>query len=166
MKINFDKIICINLKSLNAQQLFAICETYRIGFESLYRDKQEGCTMIWLTEDCDAIAGVYNEVFSIFEKFNPLTKREYDRIKKIKPIKTPKMPKSDAALNNYRAFLSEGYDIGTKSMDSKIANRSSYKESSEIDIDEVFEIDALLDKIGKYGIGSITEKEKRFLDNQ
>lgn len=166
MKINFDKIICINLKSLNAQQLFAICETYRIGFEVLFQSKREGYTMVWITEDPIAIAYVYNEVFSINEKFNPLTKKEYDRIKKIKPIKTPKMPKSDAALNNYKAFLAEGYDIGTKSMDSKIASRVSYKESSEIAIDEVFEIDALLDKIGKYGISSITEKEKRFLDNQ
>lgn len=171
MKINFDKIICINLKSLNAQQLFAICETYLIGFGGVCENKKAGFTMIWVTEDCQIIAHVYKEEFHIAEKFSPLTKKEYDRIKKIKPIKTPKMPKGDGAVNNYKAFLAEGYEIATKSMDSKIANRSD-KANSEIvenevfKMREIFEIDAILDKISKYGISSITEKERLFLDNR
>lgn len=173
MKINFDKIICINSGSLNSQQLFAVCETYRIGFEAVYESKMAGVTMEWITEDRDVIAYVINDKFIICEKFNPLSKKEYDRIKKIKPVKTPKMPKDDTTLGNYKAFVSKGYEIGTKSIDSKIANRSFTKPISDVAIDVaktelpvVLEIDAILDKIGKYGISAITAEERSFLDNQ
>lgn len=173
MKINFDKIICINSGSLNAQQLFAVCETYRIGFEAVYESKMAGVTMEWITEDRDVIAYVINGKFIIGEKFNPLSKKEYDRIKKIKPVKTPKMPKGDSTLGNYKAFVSKGYEIGTKSIDSKIAKVASIDQISDVVIEEskfdlpvVLEIDAILDKIGKYGISSITAEERSFLDNQ
>ncbi len=51
MKINFDKIICLNLATVNTQQLFAICETYLIGFEELYKRKTEtGVSKYWVIE--------------------------------------------------------------------------------------------------------------------
>lgn len=172
MKINFDKIICINTGSLNAQQLFSVCETYLIGFESIYEDKMAGVTMEWLNEDRDVVAYVCDGKFTITEKFNPLSKKEYDRIKKIQPVKTPKMPKTNASLNNYKAFLKEGYDIKTKSLDSKL-NKSTNIVSIKAEVVDVkiklpvvLEVDAILDKIGKYGIDSITKEEKNFLDNQ
>jgi hypothetical protein len=175
MKINFDKIICINLASLNDQQLFAVCETYFIGFESIREAKMAGVTMKWLNEECEAVAFVLDGRFTIADKFNPLSKKEYDRIKKIKPVKTPKMPKTASALNNYKAFLSEGYDIKTKSLDSKINAKSANTVSTvkavevvetKIELPVVLELDAILEKIFKYGIASITAEEKDLLDNQ
>lgn len=171
MKINFDKIICINLGSLNDQQLFAICETYFIGFEAMHESKMSGVTMEWLTEDRETIAFILDGKFIIGDKFNPLSKKEYDRIKKIKPVKTPKMPKTASTLNNYKVFLSEGYDIRTKSLDSKLSTKSI--ETTKIEVVEnkielpvVLELDAILEKIFKYGIDSITAEEKDLLDNQ
>ena len=175
MKINFDKIICINSGSLNAQQLFAVCETYLIGFEAAYEAKMAGVTMEWLNEDRDVVAYVCDGKFTIAQKFNPLSKKEYDRLKKIQPVKTPKMPKTNVSLNNYKAFVKEGYDIKTKSMDSKLNSiQKSYSEPTQdvivevvkIDLPVVLEVDAILDKIGKYGMSSITKEEKDFLDAQ
>jgi uncharacterized protein YfbU (UPF0304 family) len=176
MKINFDKIICVNSGSLNDQQLFAVCETYFIGFESIREAKMAGVTMKWLNEECEAVAFVLDGRFTIADKFNPLSKKEYDRIKKIKPVKTPKMPKTASALNNYKAFLSEGYDIKTKSLDSKLNAKSTNIATTKVDAVEtvdvkielpvVLELDAILEKIFKYGIASITAEEKDLLDNQ
>lgn len=166
-KINLDKIICINLKSSNAQQLFSISETYGFSLEILYEMKLNATNMIWVAEDGLLIA--YTE----YDHFSPdqveirlqvaLTKKEYDRLKKITPIKTPKMPKDEETLNSYKALLSKGYDIKTLSMDSKLAaiELKGQKESLPV----ILEVDAILEKISKYGIESITSEEKKFLDS-
>jgi len=171
MKINFDKIICINLAAANALQLFSICETYFIGFESMLEAKMAGVAMKWLNEERESVAFVLDGRFTIADKFNPLSKKEYDRIKKIKPVKTPKMPKTASALNNYKAFLSEGHDIRTPSMDSVLdAFEASKQRNYQIDevkesLPVILETDAILEKISKYGIESITSEEKKFLDS-
>lgn len=162
MRIDLKKIICINLASLNAQQLFSICETYFIGFEALYKSKKIGVEMEWLNEDRDVVAYIFNGEFNIAEKFCSLNKKEYDGIKKIKPVKTPKIPKTDISINNYKAFLDEGYNIRTPSMDSLIIHKE--KEQQE-KLPVILDIDIILDKINKYGISSITEEEIRFLNN-
>jgi len=75
-------------------------------------------------------------------------------------------------LLNISFFLDEGYDIRTPSMDSKLEfferDREEIIEPLEVSIElpVVLEIDAILDKIGRYGIESITVEEKNFLDNQ
>ena len=171
MKINFDKIICINLKSVNAQQLFAICETYFVAFKVLYKSKSMGIDMKWITEDRQTIAYVVNGYFYMNDDFS-ISKEDQERIKTIKPLKTPKMPKTNLALNNYKAYLAEGYDIRTPSMDSKLKFLESKKEDIEkeeivveSELPVVLEVDPILDKISKYGIDSITKEEKKFLDS-
>jgi hypothetical protein len=175
MKVNLNKIICINLESVNTQQLFAICETYLIGFEELYRRKTETkVSMYWLTDD-KVVAFIIGGFFRLGSDFKSLSKEDQDKIKAIKPVKTPKMPKTEQALRNYKAFLDEGYDIRTPSMDSKLYNLESRKESVVVedvvvevkqDLPVVLEVDAILEKIFKYGIDSITVEEKELLDNQ
>lgn len=180
MKINFDKIICLNLASVNAQQLFAICETYFIGFEELYKRKTETkVSMYWVTEDKKIIAYVIGGFFRLANDFQSISKADQDRLKSIKPVKTPKMPKTEQALRNYKAFVAEGYDIRTPSMDSKLYNLETRKESVYVEdfvkdvvkdvkqeLPVVLEVDAILEKIFKYGIDSITAEEKDLLDNQ
>ena len=110
MRINFDKIICINLDSVNAQQLFAICETYFIGFEELYRRKTDTkVSMYWMTES-KVVAFVIGGFFRMGSDFESVSLEDQERLKKIKPIKTPKMPKTEQAVKNYKAFLDEGYE--------------------------------------------------------
>ena len=173
MRINFNKIICINLKSVNTQQLFAICETYFIGFEVLCKSKSMGIDMKWITEDRQTIAYVVNGYFYMNDDFS-ISKEDQEKIKTIKPLKTPKMPKTELAVNNYKAYLAEGYDIRTPSMDSKLlffeakreeARQGKYKEVKQ-ELPVVLETDAILDKIGKYGIESISEEERNYLDNR
>lgn len=128
MRININKIICINLAMINAQQLFAICETYFIGFEELYRRKTEAkVSMYWMTEE-KIVAYVIGEFFRINSDFVSVSLEDQELLKKMKPIKTPKMPKTASALNNYKALLAEGYDIRTSSMDSKLAAIEASKE--------------------------------------
>ena len=127
MRINLNKIICINLKSVNTQQLFAICETYFIGFEVLFKSKSMGIDMKWITEDRQTIAYVVNGYFYMNDDFS-ISKEDQEKIKTIKPLKTPKMPKTELAVNNYKAYLAEGYDIRTPSMDSKLRHQVQQQE--------------------------------------
>jgi len=172
MRINFNKIICINIASMNAQQLFAICETYLIGFEELYKRKTETKVSMYWVKDKDIVAYVIGGFFFMSTDYKTVSLEDQERLKKMQPIKTPKMPKTEQAVNNYKAFLEEGYDIRTPSMDSKLAffeeKRKEARAAIEarVNLPVVLETDAILDKIGKYGIASITEKEREFLDNQ
>ena len=172
MRINFNKIICINIASLNAQQLFAICETYLIGFEELYKRKTETKVSMYWVKDKDIVAYVIGGFFFMSTDYKAVSLKDQERLKKMPPIKTPKMPKTEQAVNNYKAFLEEGYDIRTPSMDSKLAFFEEKRKEARAVIEAranlpvVLETDAILDKIGKYGIGSITEEEREFLDNQ
>lgn len=181
MKINFDKIICLNLESVNAQQLFAICETYLIGFEELYRRKTETKVSKYWVMNSDIVAYVIDGFFFMSTNFKDASKEDQERLKKIVPIKTPKMPKTEQALLNYKAFLAEGYDIRTPAMDSKLKFleakiediKNNVKVVEEVEVVEtkielpvVLEVDAILEKIFKYGMSSITAEEKDLLDNQ
>ena len=173
MKINFDKIICINLGSLNTQQLFAVCETYLIGFEEMYKRKTETKVSMYWVIDNKIVAYVIEGFFFMGTDYKNTSKEDQAKLKKIQPIKTPKMPKTEQAVNNYKAFLEEGYDIRTPAMDSKLVYFEAKREEArqgktkevKIELPVVLETDAILDKIGKYGIDSITIEEKNFLDN-
>lgn len=172
MRLNFNKIICINLESLNSQQLFAVSEHYRFGFEGLYKSKNvTKVRKYWLLEGGSIVAFQIADQFIIGDAFNPLTKSDYDKLKNMKPVKTPKIPNDDTTLNNYRAFLEEGFeDIRTPKMDARLEYKRSNqnkvrKTDIPIDLSIIFEVDAILDKISNFGINSITKEEKEFLDN-
>lgn len=160
MRINFNKVICINLASVNAQQLFSICEAYSIGFEAAFKSKKEGTQMEWLDDERNVVAYVFEDKFYIGCHYSNVVKKDYDKIRNVKPVKTPKIPKTDVTLNNYKAFLSEGYEIRTKSLDSLIEHKLRQKE-----IPIIFDVDTILDKINKYGMLSLTKEEIDFLDN-
>jgi len=137
--------------------------------------------MYWISEG-KIVAFIIGGFFRLGTDFASLSKEDQDKIKAIKPVKTPKMPKTEQTLRNYKAFLAEGYDIRTPSMDSKLYNLESRKDSVYVkdtvedtvkdvvepkqDLPVVLEVDAILEKIFKYGIASITAEEKDLLDNQ
>ena len=94
MNFVITKVICINFKSHNEQQLKNISEVYLLSYDALLRTKNRGTHKIWIESGGDfAIAA--NETgndgdFYICERFCPMTKKERQSIKNIKPIKTPK----------------------------------------------------------------------------
>ena len=162
------------MAALNAQQLFAICETYLIGFEEMYKRKTETkVSMYWITGNGVVVAYMIDSFFFMGTDYKNTSLEDQAKLKKIQPIKTPKMPKTEQATNNYKAFLEEGYDIRTPSMDSKLVFFEAKREEArqgkiepKIELPIVLETDAILDKIGKYGIDSITTEERNFLDNR
>lgn len=162
------------MAAINAQQLFAICETYLIGFEEMYKRKTETkVSMYWITGNGVVVAYMIDSFFFMGTDYKNTSLEDQAKLKKIRPIKTPKMPKTEQATNNYKAFLEEGYDIRTPSMDSKLVFFEAKREEArqvkiepKIELPVVLETDAILDKIGKYGIDSITTEERNFLDNR
>lgn len=170
MRINFNKVICINLRSSNEQQLFAICETYLYHFEALHKNKMDGMHIVWLDSEARYIAYTYNDDVDrlyLGKLYKDVVKKDYDRIKDVKPVKTPKLPRTDQALNNYIEYLKEGYDIRIPAIDSlivhKLKEQERYKEIQQIPI--ILDMDVILDKINKYGMSSLTEEEKDYMDN-
>lgn len=191
-KFNIDKVVCINLKPMDLRQIFSISETYSWGFEQLIQDKKDGCNKIYVsTETGDVIAleeqlmckytnKLHEPEFMICNEFSPVTKKVYDRLKNMKPVRVPKVPKTERSLNAYLHYLDEGYDIKMPSLDRKVEYlRNKLTKDKEIepvktDIIEVskktkkettLEIDTILDKINEGGIKSLSKGEKDFLDN-
>lgn len=161
-KFDKDRVICISLKSHNQQQLFSIAEKYLISFEAICEMKNDGFTKIWVESGGRYVIACqhksYPDDLIIKDNFNPLSKKDHDFLKQLRPVKVPKMPKNQIAKNNYKAFLNEGYDIKTPSMEKT-------KSESVNRVTENLDLDSILDKIGQCGVNSLTKNEKLFLDN-
>jgi hypothetical protein len=63
--------------------------------------------------------------------------------------------------NHKKLFLYSLKPLGTP----KLPKARKHRVEKVIEIPIVLELDAILDKIGKYGIDSISKEEKDFLDN-
>jgi hypothetical protein len=170
LKFNIKNVICIPIKSMNEQQLFAVSESYTIAFTALMAFKKGTFDKIWLDKNGEyIIASEFGDEFSINSLYCPITKKDRDSILKVKPIKPPKMPKDERSVGAYKYYLSEGFDIKTKSLDRKDKHFESIEEVEEIlEVEEeiVLDIDVILDKISRLGIKSLKKEEKDFLDNQ
>ncbi len=168
LKFNIKNVICIPIKSMNEQQLFAVSETYTIAFTALMSFKKDRFEKIWLDKDGEyIIASEFDGEITINSIYCPITKKDKDSVIKVKPIKPPKMPKDERSVGAYKHYLSEGFDIKTKSLDRK----DKYFEIEEAEIVEeikevVLDVDTILDKISKLGIKALSKEEKDFLDNQ
>jgi hypothetical protein len=154
MKFDINKVICISLKSHNEQQLKAISEVYKLDFKTLV-DVKSDLSKIWIEQGGDyAIAFITtdSDVPQIAKRFCPITKKEKDALLNIKPIKTPKMPKSKN-LNTDK--VSESVELSDVSIDDLINN---------FDVEEDLDIDVILDKISATGMSSLTKTELDFLN--
>jgi len=152
MKFNINKVICISLKSHNEQQLKAISEVYKLDFNTLVKVK-DSLSKIWIEAGGDyaiAFVTVDSDVPQVSENFCPITKKEKDSLYKIRPIKTPKMPKVSRVV------------------DTKVEDELSnvFIEDLISDLDVILDVDTILEKITNKGIKSLTKAELDFLDNQ
>jgi hypothetical protein len=154
---------------MNEQQLFAVSETYTIAFTALMSFKKDRFEKIWLDKDGEyIIASEFDGEITINSIYCPITKKDKDSVIKVKPIKPPKMPKDERSVGAYKHYLSEGFDIKTKSLDRKDKYFENIEEAEIVEeIKEVvLDVDTILDKISKLGIKALSKEEKDFLDNQ
>ena len=154
MKFNINKVICINLKSHNDQQLKAISEVYKLDFKTMVEIKSD-LSKIWVEASGDyliAFTTTDSDTPQIATRFCPITKKEKDALYKIQPIKTPKMPKSPRVVE-------------TK-VDNTVEVSNVFIEDLIADFDVVLDVDTILEKITNKGMKSLTKVELDFLNNQ
>jgi hypothetical protein len=144
---NIDKVVCLNLKTMDLKQIFSISETYSWDFEVLLNDKKTGSNKLYVESDTGEVIGMEEQLmckytnklhdpqFMVFSKFSPVTKKIYDRLKNMKPVKVPKVPKTERSLNTYLYLLEKGYDIRMVSFDRYIESlRNKQKEDDNNDV--------------------------------
>jgi hypothetical protein len=173
LQVNISKVICINLSSLNTEQVFSICEFYKLSFEALMYMKSTDVHKIWVEPSseyavaasyvCSKDKPVWNEVFE-----SP-TSKEYKKIINTPVVKVPKLTKTEQSIKNYIHFKSNGYTINIDSFEKKSSKMVENPSKSDLKVEKVLEekleLDVILDKITDLGINSLTKNEKKFLDD-
>ena len=153
--MNWSNIICIEIKKYNNQQLDVICEQLNFPLGSLIEFKDSGYTRLYWEKDKPYVIGSVKKE-DLREKFHKplykglylntnyshLSQKDKDKLLKIQPtdFKTKK---------NTKVFVESIKDSNKKVFSVK----------------EVLETDAILDKIFKSGMNSLTMNEKKFLDD-
>ena len=129
---NINKVICLNLKAMDQRQAFIASRVFSIDFEVLLTYKKQNCLKLWICQeigmtiafeqqDVNKFTGeLLEKEFHFFPEVCPVTKKEHDRVTKMKPIVIPKVSKNDDTLNSYLFYLEKGYDIKMPSLDRKI----------------------------------------------
>lgn len=147
LKFEKEKVFCVNLKSHNDGQISAICDRYSLSYDSLTYLKSEGMSKIWIEEGSEYLIAYTTlkepDYINICENYvdfadNIATTRF---LREIKQIGTPKIRKQKSAQKADVAEIAKSLPV-------------------------VLETDAILEKIFKYGIASISKEEKQFLDSQ
>jgi hypothetical protein len=146
---NIDKVVCLNLKTMDLKQIFSISETYSWDFEVLLNDKKTGSNKLYVETTTGEVIGMEEQLwckytnkfhdpqFMVFSKFSPVTKKIYDRLKNMQPVKVPKVPKTERSLNTYLYLLEKGYDIRMVSFDRYIESlRNKQSENNDVLITE------------------------------
>lgn len=146
---NIDKVVCLNLKTMDLKQIFSISETYSWDFEVLLNDKKTGSNKLYVETTTGEVIGMEEQLwckhtnkfhdpqFMVFSKFSPVTKKIYDRLKNIQPVKVPKVPKTERSLNTYLYLLEKGYDIRMVSFDRYIESlRNKQSEDNDVLVTE------------------------------
>ena len=139
-------IVCIDLTKYNYEQLTKVSEVIGIVDGSLQKEKKDGVKKVFLDPSARTTIGMIvtdpeNYLMNykglvLCEEYSHLTKKEKDKLIKMQGSKL---------------------DLKRK--------KNSVHIIESLPSEEVLELDAILDKIGKYGIDSLTKNEKDFLDN-
>lgn len=139
------RLISINLRESSNDNIREFCEINKLGelsAKELIEDKSNGFRMFWLEvlDDVNIRLVAYSKIFD----------------KKKITFNSEKMKgKYDGKLDNFTK-----YDPNDKSK-----NKIEYV-GSDNKIEESFTVDDILDKIGAYGMGSLTKEELKFLKSE
>jgi hypothetical protein len=136
---NFDNIKCIDLTAYNYEKLVEIGTALKIANTSLLiENKRIGIGKIWFDTKNDNAVIAYtikgDNEILIADNF-------IADITKIKPVDVIVKQKEENVLNVLESVI-----------------------NSPRKLKVVLDVDTILDKIGQYGINSITKEEKDFLD--
>ena len=153
--MNWSKIICIELRKYNDSQLSVISEQLNLIDGYLKRLKDEGSVKVYWDVTKTYVVGslkrkdLHNSYDThlykgllLNENYFSMTKKDKDKLLNIQPTE----------FNTKKS--------ATKHM--VVLEKSKVTKS----VVEVLEVDAILDKIFKYGISSLTKNEKDFLDKE
>ena len=142
-----DKVVVISL-NMSDDHLAVYANKFNISLNDLISYRSDA-KVVYLNLDSEHIIGykdkndkmVYSTIYKQFIQQNFKETFLYS----LKPLGTPKLPK--ARKPKFETFVESMVDIEI------------------VQLPVVLELDVILDKIGKYGINSITKEEKDFLDN-
>jgi hypothetical protein len=162
--LNWNEIVCIDLRSYNDESLAMIEEFFGIANSGFIDNKKIGINKIYFIPNGGEAIGY--EVKKGFEnKINgdwykgisttiPLSRRELKKLSEIKPLDFYKLRKE---LNK----------VAKSVENSESAPEVEVQDEVEVktEVEEVLELDPILEKISKFGITSLTKREKDFLDN-
>lgn len=162
LQINTSRVICINLSSLNTEQIFSISEFYKLSFESLMIMKNTNVYKLWCEPNAQfAIAASYTtskDRIIWHEVYSSPTSKDYKKVISVGTVKVPRLTKTEQVKKNYTFYKSSGYEINISSLEKTIIESNDSNNKVELTVDNI------LDKIKDKGIQSLTKKEKKFLD--
>jgi len=163
---DINKLIRIDLKSCNTQDIFIIARYHELNFENILNLKSDNFDEIYIqVTDGAAVAYVKEGSFKVIDNYTQsITRKVYKKLHTLEVCKVPTLINVDGILENYLYYIEKGYDIRIPSLDERI---DELRKESKVEpiVKEPFEIDKILDKINESGIDSITKEEKEFLDN-
>ncbi len=153
LKIERDKVFCVSVKSHTEAELRLISDLYLVSYEALLELKAEGCHKAWLHRGGDWLIAYttkknpdFIDICSIYKKNTTLDDTMF--LRKMKQVPTPKSKKSNKVADSFVAVKAD------------VISKSKGNASVKLDVD------AILEKIFKFGIESMTKEEKAFLDAQ
>jgi hypothetical protein len=158
--LNWNEIVCINLRSYNDESLAMIEEFFGIGNSVFIKNKKIGINKIYfIPNGGEAIAyevkkGYESKIDGDWYKgvstTIPLSRRELKKLSEIKPLDFYKLRKE---LNKVARSVENSESVPEVEVEVKT------------EVEEVLELDPILEKISKFGVNSLTKREKDFLDN-
>ena len=144
-----DKVVLISLNMSN-DHLSVYSKKFNVDLDVLIemRDVKKAKS-VYLNLDGEYLIGYRDKdndlrAFPVYVQFIEQNHKK-SFLYSLKPLGTPKLPKA------------------RKTQVETVVEKVSKK--VVVDLPVILELDAILDKIGKYGINSITKEEKDFLDN-
>lgn len=158
-----NKIIRIDLRSCNIQQVFILSQFYNLDFELLVSFKNS-YDIIYLQMPNAELIGYGNPGVRVLDQYTTnFTKKVSKRFYSIPPCKIPKITKDDDVLEAYKFYTEKGYDINIPSLDRRIELKTKEGEVQK-ETKIILELDTILDKVNESGVESLSKQEKDFLD--
>ena len=165
-KINWKKVIRIDIRKYNQEQLKIIAEQFQLlDWCLLYLKKVKAVCVFWDTSKPYFIAFQVNEDSTLFEEsqykglnlwnatYSFLTKRDKDKLLKIPPTD----------LNTKKQKANKNEESIVKNVEELINDTETKVDSDAVQKD--LNMDSILDKISKSGIDSLSKEERKFLDS-
>lgn len=170
MRIKLNNVIKLDLTS---DKWDRITRMNNIDGKMVFQFKLDGYTAIWLekvNENYRLIAYTKNGVNHIVGKFlNNISKANQENIFKMDSYPVPSGTEYRSFLeaeNKYKRLSSNQNSKNKFKINREINQHTVKKEHSKKEVLETLSVDSILDKISKGGIKSLTNNEKRFLDEE